>query len=500
MRTFFSFAMMALVILFYLSNPKNKLNQWCAIGGLFFWIGIIKEAGLHEIVPWLGNTFRIPWINESYEPIHSVLTWAIYTFAMPTMTIAGLYFGYIEKSHPKYMRLLKIAMFLPGAILLLFFSPDSYKNYQETSKIFWVVLTIYNFGYGIAITLLGLRGIKIEKKSIEKKHKNPRKQIAQIMFLPMYYWLISIFIVHLFNIFQWFDLKKYRDVWMFDIIIVFICIATFIISAFKDGFMGLKLVTQKSDMDAYMSSINANASNAKHVLNTHTVNMKSSIYLLEVYNNSAEDNREKISERLDILLDSITYLEDYFDRIMQHSQNIQLKDESWRKTKDLLKEAEESIKNIYPQVSTMISVNAEVELFCDKVHMTEVFVNIIKNAAEAMHEKGTIEITGIYTKTRLKNKYQLRFKDNGDGIDNDKVKDIFTPHATTKNKDKNLGLGLAYSRNVITAHSGNIFVAESIRGKGTTIEIDFPPRRVRETSNQQGKKPTRNMVVKELEK
>ena len=85
----------------------------------------------------------------------------------------------------------------------------------------------------------------------------------------------------------------------------------------------------------------------------------------------------------------------------------------------------------------------------------------------------------MYNKTQLKFKYQLLFRDHGCGIDTDKVDDIFKPYSTSKNKDKNFGLGLSYCRNVIIAHSGRILVTESIPGKGTTIGIDFPARRVR---------------------
>jgi signal transduction histidine kinase len=447
----------------------------------------------------MHSTFGMSGLDVSFAPIHSIFTWAIYALALPTVTIGGLYFAYIDKEYPKYMRLLKPAMYFPGFILLFFFSPLRFREYQLNSQLFWIIYTIYNFSFAIALNALVARGVGIDKKSAIKNQKNQKKQAALIRLPPLYYWLISIFIVHLLNILHLFDLAKALDIWQFNVIIMVICIAIIIISVFKDGFLGLKLVTQKSDWDSNMNSINTNADNAIHVLNTHTVNMRSSIYLLEIYNKQpSADNSEKISKRLEILSDSISYLENYFDRIKHQTQNVQLKDESWWKTADMLRDAETSVLSIYRCISTVINVTEDEELYCDRIHMTEVFVNIIKNAAEAIRENGTVVITGIHTKKQLKNRYQLLFKDSGDGIDSDKIKDIFKPHATTKNKDKNLGLGLAYCRNVITAHGGGIFVAESTRGKGTTMEIEFPSRRVRNTNERRTKELTR-LTLKETE-
>jgi hypothetical protein len=325
-----------------------------------------------------------------------------------------------------------------------------------------------------------------------KHQKNQRKQVARLLLPPLYYWLVSIFVVHLFNIYNFIDLGKILDLWQFNVFIVVVCIVIFIFMAFKDGFMGLRLVTQKSDWDTYMNSVNANAENAIHVLKTHTINMRSSIYLLGIYNKMPGISSEKVSERLDILSRSITYLENYFDRIKYQSQDIRLKDEAWWEVADILRDAGTSVRDIFPGISAVALVAEDDELFCDRVHMTEVFVNIIKNAAEAMHGSGAVEITGLYKKAH---KYQLQFKDSGDGIDTDKVSDIFKPHCTTKSKDKNLGLGLSYCRNVVIAHDGRIFVAESARGKGTTIEINFPSRRARTAGGRAGQELTQGVVA-----
>jgi len=476
----FSAAMLFLVTLFYLSNPKNDINRWFSVSGLFFSTGVIKEALLFDVIPWLSEAFGLPGLEAGFAPVHAVMTWMVYTLSTPTLAVAGIYFACIDKEQPKRVPYYISAVFVPGFVLSFIFPPLHFIEFQLSSKLFWATYTAYNFGFAFLHTFLASRGIRIEMKMKSKGQKNVKLHVVRVLMPPMFYWLVSVFAVHLLNIFGLLDLTRLLDLWQFNVFIVLICIVIIIISVFRDGFMGLKFVTQQSDWDTHMSSINLNAANAIHVLNTHTVNMKSSIYLLGKYNESPRaGSSEKVSERLEILSNSITYLENYFDRIKFHTQSIVLKDESWWRVTEMLGEAETSVRSIYPGVSAAISVPEEDALFCDRVHVTEVFVNIIKNAAEAMRESGAIEITGEYNKAQLRYKYQLQFRDHGGGIDTDKVEDVFKPYSTSKNKEKNLGLGLSYCRSVIIAHGGRIYVTESVQGEGTTIGIDFPARRAK---------------------
>jgi len=474
--------MLILVILFYLSDPKNKLNRWCSVGGFFFWVGIVKQAIPFEIFPWLQNSFGISGLDAGFAPVHAFLTWMIYALATPTLAVAGLYFGSVDKEFPERMRWLKLAIFAPAAVLLFFFPPLRFRELQLTSRAFWVVYTVYNFFYAFVLTGMASRGVRIERQNTVRTQKNLKLHVARILLPPMFYWLVSIFVVHLLNIFGLFELSRYLDIWQFNVFIVLLCIIIFITSAFRDGFMGLKIVTQKSDWHSNMSNINLNAAHAIHVLNTHTVNMKSSIYLLEKYNRQTPDCEYsgKVSERLEILSKSISYLEDYFDRTKSHTESISLKGEAPWKVAEMLCVAASAVRDIYPGLSVEINVLAPDALFCDRVHMTETFVNIIKNAAEAMQGAGAVEIAGALNKTPLKRHYKLQFRDHGDGIDTGSVDDVFRPYSSSKNKDKNLGLGLSYCRSVVIAHGGRIFVEESVRGAGTVIGINFPARRVSE--------------------
>lgn len=476
MQTAFSFVMIFLVVLFYLSNPKQKINQWCALSGMFFWVGIAKQSVMFEIIPMLHSTFSLSGLDERFAPIHSVCTWIIYTLAVPTMVVAGLYFAYLDKIPPNYIKKVRMRrmlittfiLYLPGFILSFIFTPMAFREFQMYSPQFWITYTVYNFFFTAILIFLSARGIHIEKRIKPYNQKSNRKHVALLLFPALIYWLIAIFIVHLLDILQIFQIADLIELWQFGVVFASVSVVIFIKSALKTGFMGIKLVSREYDWTAGLSNINMLAEHNIHFLNTQTTAMKMSIYFLEEINVSAGNNPET-AEELRKLSCAIIRLDEYFAQVKQKSENIHLENECWWKIADLLTDAKTAVCSIYPELFVTIRVSNDAYLYCDKVHMTEVFVNIIKNAAEAVSENGEIAIIGKDNK--------LLFIDNGEGIDADI--DIFAPYVTTKSTDKNMGIGCSYCKSVIMQHGGKIYVSESIPGEGTTIEIKFPSKRVR---------------------
>ncbi|TVY01320.1 PAS domain S-box protein [Cohnella terricola] len=97
----------------------------------------------------------------------------------------------------------------------------------------------------------------------------------------------------------------------------------------------------------------------------------------------------------------------------------------------------------------------------------QVFINVIKNAIEAMSDGGTIGIKlsrehdGVY----------VRIRDEGPGIDEDQLAKMGQPFYTTK--EKGTGLGLMVSYKIVDNHQGKINVKSEL-GKGTLFEIMLP--------------------------
>ncbi len=138
---------------------------------------------------------------------------------------------------------------------------------------------------------------------------------------------------------------------------------------------------------------------------------------------------------------------------------------------------EENIKStldiLSGEIKTRIQVHLDLKdipiIQCHAGQVNQVFMNIISNAAGAIEDKGNIWIA--VRKTELNIKIEIR--DDGKGIDEDKIAYIFDPFFTTKEIGKGTGLGLSISYNIIRKHGGDITV-QSKENKGTTFIITLP--------------------------
>jgi PAS domain S-box-containing protein len=103
--------------------------------------------------------------------------------------------------------------------------------------------------------------------------------------------------------------------------------------------------------------------------------------------------------------------------------------------------------------------------------LKQVFMNIIVNAAEAMHGSGTLTITTTPAPDRKT--VFVEFTDTGEGIPEENFTRIFDPFFTTKEVGKGTGLGLATSYGIVEDHRGKIGVRSKV-GEGTTFTIELP--------------------------
>jgi signal transduction histidine kinase len=104
--------------------------------------------------------------------------------------------------------------------------------------------------------------------------------------------------------------------------------------------------------------------------------------------------------------------------------------------------------------------------------LEEAFVNIIKNACEAMHGEGTLSISTRYAGAGV---IEIEITDSGEGMTEEVVERIFEPFFT--NKEGGTGLGLAIAKNVIDTYDGRVSV-QSTPGKGTRFMITLPTRTI----------------------
>ncbi|MBI9100892.1 MAG: PAS domain-containing protein [Spirochaetales bacterium] len=113
---------------------------------------------------------------------------------------------------------------------------------------------------------------------------------------------------------------------------------------------------------------------------------------------------------------------------------------------------------------------------CEESKIQQVLLNILRNAAEAMHESNIenpeIEIsTGIEEPIRMA---VVEIRDNGPGISEEIKKRVFEPFFTTKPSGMGTGLGLSISYFIIKENHGGELIIESEPGRGTKFIIKLP--------------------------
>ncbi len=120
---------------------------------------------------------------------------------------------------------------------------------------------------------------------------------------------------------------------------------------------------------------------------------------------------------------------------------------------------------LYNKTKRAITIEKEFEdipmVKCYPGRLNQVWTNLIHNSIQAMNGSGTITI-------RLKNSGDEQFcvevEDNGPGIPDDVLPNIFDPYFTTNAKGEGTGLGLSISKEIVESHGGTINVKTNTNG------------------------------------
>ena len=116
------------------------------------------------------------------------------------------------------------------------------------------------------------------------------------------------------------------------------------------------------------------------------------------------------------------------------------------------------------------------EVPCIASELQQVLLNLLKNAAFAIHNRSDKTELGLITirTQRSNNKVIISVADNGSGMDGETRKRIFEPFFTTKEVGTGTGLGLSVSYFIITAHHKGTMSVFSVPDKGTEFTIALP--------------------------
>ena len=178
----------------------------------------------------------------------------------------------------------------------------------------------------------------------------------------------------------------------------------------------------------------------------------------------------RIMERVDDKLSRCKEAMDRVKDIVRHLKDFSHLDKGEITEIDVNKSIESSLELIPKKYKQNMDIKTKLvplpKISCHGRQVSQVFMNIIVNALQAMKEEGTL---WIETSSNDQHIY-IKFTDTGHGIPEHKIKKIFDPFYTTKPIGEGTGLGLSISFSIIKKHGGDIAVTNNV-DKGVTFTV-----------------------------
>jgi len=183
------------------------------------------------------------------------------------------------------------------------------------------------------------------------------------------------------------------------------------------------------------------------------------------------DEEEK--EHLSISQEGIAQIEKFIKELLNFTRVSDLNPERFPVVQ-IIEESLKMMRNSFLEKKIVLEKRFAADLpavVVDGDKMRQVFLNILRNAVEAVEEGGRIGLSLSRIKENGAPRIRVRISDDGCGIPEKDWENIFEPFYTTKSSG--FGLGLSNARKIVEQHRGSIKVTKS-KGKGTTFEVRIP--------------------------
>ena len=212
------------------------------------------------------------------------------------------------------------------------------------------------------------------------------------------------------------------------------------------------------------------------------------------------DPPQELQEQLRQISKQVMRLSGYLNRFRSMAYKSQEDFVPFDVNKNLL-ESLSTIEMIIPKGIKLQKEIYELPLIVngDPYQINQIFLNLAKNAFDAMKKNGNllrvrsgvVSLDWVETKGNIGEHYCLspakwnrlltehkqfvliEFEDNGPGIGEENLDNIFQAFFTTKDRDKGTGLGLSISSDIVKRHDANLAVQSEL-GVGTNFQIIFP--------------------------
>jgi PAS domain S-box-containing protein len=225
----------------------------------------------------------------------------------------------------------------------------------------------------------------------------------------------------------------------------------------------LKQIQEKLVKSERLAAIGELAGMIGHDLRNPLTGIKNSAYFLKKKGKEIPEAQSK--EMLDIIDKCVDYSNKIVNDLLDYSRKIHLELQECSPRK--LIDESLSMMNMPEKIEIVNCVSDATRIKVDSVKIKRVFINLIKNANEAMSNVGKLTISSEEVNGSL----EIAFSDTGPGIPDNVLPNLFSPLFTTK--AQGMGFGLAICKRIVEAHGGTITVRTE-NGVGSTFIITLP--------------------------
>ncbi|MGG3580945.1 sensor histidine kinase [Priestia megaterium] len=441
----FMFIMVALLwlmssILFF-RNPQNEKIRWASVIGFcggFGGIGALLGKGID----------RPEWVLH----LDGIFTSIGHYFTPYGMLIFGIVYSDVIGNVRK-RNILKLLLLIP-----IFIMYSMFQVYPEF-RVDFRILAIWVAPYVIAANILLIYSAWREDRPIIKR----RKILTCVFVVPMFTFALTTNII--------LEALGIVGVWRYNPWIIVTQFLVFVYFGVKYGILGVRIRFEKEMRDSTMK-----AARSGTALFNHTI--KNEIAKIDLLVNQIKEQippEEKSAENLGLVLNSTNHVLELSRRIQSKLDVINLKESEFSLTESI-DSAINLLKpylNMNPDITIIKQYEVDAIVFGDSEQLQETYLNIIKNASEAMNGQGVILIKVYKTRKKI----HIDFIDEGKGIGKDELTRVLDPFYSTKHNQTNFGLGLTYCYNVLKKHGGDILVKSKVE-KGTTFTLTLPSKRI----------------------
>jgi len=445
--------------LLYFANPAGRLNKYLSC--LYFLCAVdvflkmtrdflIYNAAFDII---LGSVA----IRDKIMIILYIISSITYFLIPLFYLIFAIKYSGFEWWNARIKIIVSAAVAITAAAGVLFTEilfPITYYAYNLRQGLILLPFYLWNLAVMVTSNYLMVRSYLKEIKPRLKKEK----LIICCFLSPS----ISIFVITRYI----FTLLRIHDTYLsVDTIQLILCLL-FFLCFIRYGIMGLKISFEHYNPDRYKETVTSGLSIINHTLKNELTKMSVCLQSIKYYGGANTD----IVSNADIINNSLERL----NSLVYEINNTRGKLKLGKEFNNVCCMIEKAIQNVRllmhgKEIEFCSLCGKNLELYCDKVHMSNTIENILVNSIDAIESKGLIKIN-IEQNRKLT---AIVIEDNGCGISEENLKHILNPYFTTKKSRTNFGLGLFYCGNVMEEHGGYIDV-QSTEGVGTKVFLYFP--------------------------